>query len=98
MNVERSRVALIGDVHLDVGDPAVEPFTRMLHRLSETCDSLVLMGDLFNLWIGHPQLQLAHQRTVGEALRAIRGRGVALHYIEGNRDFRIGQAFQGDRA
>ncbi len=96
MSVERSRVAFIGDVHLDLGDAAVEPFTRMLQRLSETCDSLVLMGDLFNLWIGHPQLQMAHQHEVAQALRAIRGRGVAVHYVEGNRDFRIGRAFQGD--
>ncbi len=96
MNVERSRVAFIGDVHLHRRDAAVEPFTRMLHRLSETCDSLVLMGDLFNLWIGQPELQSAHQHEVANALRAIRGRGVALHYIEGNRDYRIGQAFQGD--
>ena len=96
MTVERSRVVFVGDVHLDLDDPAVEPFVRMLHRLSGTCDTLVLMGDLFNLWIGHPQLQLAHQIEVAEALRAIRGRGVAVHYVEGNRDFRIGRAFQGD--
>jgi UDP-2,3-diacylglucosamine hydrolase len=94
--MERSRVAFVGDVHLHLGDAAVEPFTRMLHRVSETCDSLVLMGDLFNLWIGQPELQLAHQHEVAEALRMIRSRGVAVHYIEGNRDYRIGQAFQGD--
>ena len=96
MTVERSRVAFIGDVHLDLGDAAVEPFTRTLHRLSETCDSVVLMGDLFNLWIGQPELQAAHQHKVADALRTIRGRGVAVHYIEGNRDYGIGRAFQGD--
>lgn len=96
MTVERSRVAFIGDVHLDLGDAAVQPFTRMLHRLSETCDSLVLMGDLFNFWVGQPEMQLAHQHEVAATLRAIRGRGVAVHYVEGNRDYRIGRAFQGD--
>ena len=96
MSAERSRVAVIGDVHLDLGDPDVEPFCRMLQRLAETCDSLVLIGDLFNLWIGDPALQQAHQLEVVDTLRAIRGRGVAVHYVEGNRDFRIGQAFRGD--
>ena len=96
MSVERSRVAFIGDVHLELGDPAVEPFTRMLQRLSESCDALVLLGDLFNLWIGHPELQLARQHEVAATLRAIRGRGVPVYYVEGNRDFRIGRAFQGD--
>ena len=71
MSAERSRVAFIGDVHLDLGDAAVEPFTRMLHHLSETCDSLVLMGDLFNLWIGQPELQSAHQHEVAEAFHRL---------------------------
>ena len=96
MNVEHSRVAFVGDVHLDGGDAPLESFTRMLRRLSETCDSVVLMGDLFNLWIGHPQLQLEHQREVAKTLREIRSAGVEVHYIEGNRDFRIGRAFRGD--
>jgi UDP-2,3-diacylglucosamine hydrolase len=96
MTMERSRVAYIGDVHLDLGDPALEPFTRMLLDLSETCDALVLMGDLFNLWVGQPQMQLAHQHEVAKTLRTIRRRGVTVHYIEGNRDYRIASAFQGD--
>jgi len=96
VSAEPSRVAYVGDVHLDLGDPDVAPFTRMLHGLSATCDSLVLMGDLFNLWIGRPGMQLAHQHEVAETLRAIRGRGVAVHYIEGNRDYGIGAAFLGD--
>ncbi len=90
------RVAFIGDVHLDLDDADVGPFTRTLRRLSESCDALVLMGDLFNLWIGHPKLQQDHQRKVAETLRAIRGRGVAVHYIEGNRDFRVARIYAGD--
>ncbi len=90
------RVAFIGDVHLDLGDPDIAPFIGTLHRLSGDCDTLVLMGDLFNLWIGHPRLQQEHQRQVAEALRTIRQRGVALHYVEGNRDFRIARMCGGD--
>jgi UDP-2,3-diacylglucosamine hydrolase len=94
--VSSTRIAFIGDVHLDAGDPDVAPFIETLVRLAESCDTLVLMGDLFNLWIGHPRLQQEHQRRVADTFRAVRKNGVALHYVEGNRDFRIARMYAGD--
>ena len=96
MTEEKKRIAFIGDVHLDLDDLEVAPFGKLLLRLSESCDALVLMGDLFNLWIGQRGLQQTHQLEVAKVLREIRRRGVDVHYIEGNRDYRIGQAFGGD--
>jgi len=93
---EHQRVAYIGDVHLEPGDPDLDAFNRMLERVAEGCTALVLMGDLFTLWIGQPKLQGAHQEAVLETLRTIRARGVETHYIEGNRDFGIGRVYAGD--
>jgi UDP-2,3-diacylglucosamine hydrolase len=93
---EHERIAYIGDVHLEPGDPDLAAFNRMLERLAAECTALVLMGDLFTLWIGQPGLQGPHHTAVLETLRAIRKRGVETHYIEGNRDFGIGGLFRGD--
>ena len=89
MSRERSRIAFIGDVHLDLGDPELPAFTAMLLTLSDSCDTVVLMGDLFNLWIGQDELQQPHQREVAATLRELRARGVQVHYVEGNRDYRV---------
>jgi UDP-2,3-diacylglucosamine hydrolase len=96
VNEEKTRVAFIGDVHLDLGDAEVGHLGSLLSRLSDTCDSLVLMGDLFNLWIGQRELQQEHHREIAGILREIRDRGVELHYVEGNRDYRVGREFAGD--
>jgi UDP-2,3-diacylglucosamine hydrolase len=89
MSADRSRIAFVGDVHLDLGDPVVPAFSAMLRALSDSCDTVVLMGDLFNLWIGQDELQQQHQLEVAATLREVRARGVRLHYIEGNRDYRV---------
>jgi UDP-2,3-diacylglucosamine hydrolase len=53
------------------------------------------MGDLFNLWIGAPELEQAHHREVIACFRAMRDEGTEIHYLEGNRDYRIAQAHAG---
>jgi len=94
--IDVERLALIGDVHLEDGDDALEPFCAMLGDVAARCDRLVLMGDLFNLWVGQEVMQLSHHRRVVEALRQVRRSGVAVDYVEGNRDYRIGKLFERD--
>ena len=92
----RDRVAFIGDAHLDAGLPEVGEFVEFLARLGQRCGRIVLMGDLFDLWIGRPELQQPHHEQVLEALRQLRRQGTVVRYVEGNRDYRIGSAFAGD--
>ena len=95
--MERARrVAFIGDVHLDEGDLDLGPFCDRLREVGERCDWVVLMGDLFNLWIGQQALQRPHHQQVIDALRELRQHGVRTGYIEGNRDYRIGPFLEGD--
>ena len=84
-----SDLVFVGDVHLDRDDPDLPPFVAMLRSVAVTAGRIVLMGDLFNLWIGSPELEQAHHRAVVEALRDIRKGGTEVHYLEGNRDYRI---------
>lgn len=88
-------VAFIGDVHLDVGDPEVGPFLSFLQHLSHDVSRIVLLGDLFNLWIGSRDLEQPHQAAVTELLAELRGRGVVVRYLEGNRDYRVGACYRG---
>lgn len=92
---ERGELVLVGDVHLDQDDPCLEPFLAFLDRVALRARRLVLIGDLFNLWIGRRELEQPHQAAVVERLSALRRRGVYVRYLEGNRDFRIAAGYTG---
>jgi UDP-2,3-diacylglucosamine hydrolase len=85
----------VGDVHLDRDDRELGAFLGYLRGLAEGAGRIVLMGDLFNLWIGAPALEQGHHREVVACLRALRAAGVEVHYLEGNRDYRIEHAHRG---
>ena len=55
-----SDLVFIGDVHLDRDDPALEDFLRFLHSLGATTSRVVLLGDLFNVWIGGAAMEQPH--------------------------------------
>lgn len=88
-------LVFIGDVHLDRGDPEVDAFVALLDALGETASRIVLMGDLFNLWIGRRELEQAHHSRVLERFVALRKRGVKIRYVEGNRDYFIAGDYAG---
>jgi UDP-2,3-diacylglucosamine hydrolase len=90
-----SDLVFIGDVHLDRDDAGVPAFLKYLRSLPPAVGRIVLMGDLFNLWIGAPELEQEHHRAVIGAFRELRARGTEIHYLEGNRDYRIARAHRG---
>lgn len=90
-----SDLVFVGDVHLDRDDPDVPAFISYLRGLGRTAGRIVLMGDLFNLWIGAEDLEQDHHRAVIACLSEIRSNGTEIHYLEGNRDYRIGASHQG---
>jgi len=90
-----SDLVFVGDVHLDRDDADLPAFLAYLRGLSPGVGRIVLMGDLFNLWIGAPELEQQHHRAVIAAFRELRARGTEIHYLEGNRDYRIARAHRG---
>ena len=88
-------LVFIGDVHLDRDDPALEAFLGFLSGLGKTASRVVLMGDLFNVWIGGRAMEQPHQAAVVRELAELRRRGVSVGYLEGNRDYRIGRHYTG---
>lgn len=93
--MSRHDLVLVGDVHLDRGDPLVAEFVRFLDRIGPTAQTLVLIGDLFNLWIGRREFEQPHHRQVAERLAGLRREGTRVCYVEGNRDFRVADRHQG---
>jgi len=90
-----SDLVFVGDVHLDRDDPDLPVFLAYLRGLAPRAGRVVLMGDLFNLWIGAPELEQQHHREVTACLHAMRAGGTEIHYLEGNRDYRIARAHRG---
>jgi UDP-2,3-diacylglucosamine hydrolase len=53
----------------------------------ERCHLLVLLGDLFHVWVGDRRYETAEIGRVVPELDAARARGIRVCYVEGNRDF-----------
>jgi len=81
-------VAVIADAHIGgPGGPAGPLVTQLDELPARGCTRLVLLGDLFHVWVGAKQFETEDIREVMEALVRLRRRGVIVEYVEGNRDF-----------
>ncbi|MGE0371585.1 MAG: UDP-2,3-diacylglucosamine diphosphatase, partial [Gammaproteobacteria bacterium] len=86
-------VAFISDLHLCAERPAMTALLRaFLQRRLNPGDTLYILGDLFEAWLGDDAV-LPDQRPVLGALHAAAGRGVTLFFMHGNRDFLAGASF-----
>lgn len=83
----------ISDLHLTPERPAVsEAFFAFLDRQVADADSLYILGDFVEVWIGDDDPDpLA--RCLVEALRKLTDRGVGVYFLHGNRDFLVGRRF-----
>jgi UDP-2,3-diacylglucosamine hydrolase len=81
-------VALIADAHLGGAGGAADEMVAQLEALpGQGCERLILMGDIFHVWIGDRRFETESIRVVCEALRTLRRGGMEIDYVEGNRDF-----------
>ena len=81
-------VAVIADAHLGGFGGDAEFLVSQLDALpAQGCTRLILLGDIFHVWVGSSQFETAEITAVVAALRRLRAAGVRLDYIEGNRDF-----------
>jgi UDP-2,3-diacylglucosamine hydrolase len=82
------RVAVIADAHLNgPGGPAGPLLEQLTALPAQGCGRLVLLGDIFQAWVGSPRFETEDVAAVVSALRDLRRRGVRIDYVEGNRDF-----------
>jgi UDP-2,3-diacylglucosamine hydrolase len=81
-------IALIADAHVSGPGGPAGPLVEQLRALpGQGCRRLILMGDLFQAWVGFESFETADIAAVVAALRDLRRLGVEIDYVEGNRDF-----------
>jgi UDP-2,3-diacylglucosamine hydrolase len=84
------RKIFIADAHLRSPEDAnYRTLIRFLETLPSDTETLYLLGDVFEFWIGNPDPIYEHYRDVIECLKRVRGRGVRIVYFEGNHDFHL---------
>ena len=86
-------ILLISDLHLEEGRPDItRAFLGLLAGRARTAESLYILGDFFEAWIGDDAMS-PFQRSICQALRALSDSGTKVFLMHGNRDFMIGKAF-----
>jgi len=83
-----SGLAVVADAHLGGPGGDAAPLVAQLDALAdEGLGRLVLLGDLLQVWVGFRQYETLDVRALLAAVGRLRGRGVRVDYVEGNRDF-----------
>lgn len=83
----------VSDLHLDASRPHVtDQFVQFVRDEASKAHALYILGDLFEAWIGDDVADPVGD-TVANALSGLQERGVPVHFIHGNRDFLLGDAW-----
>jgi UDP-2,3-diacylglucosamine hydrolase len=78
----------VSDVHLSPRDPAgIERFVAFLRDAGASVATLLVAGDLFEVWTSPAQARDPALAPVFAGLRGLVARGVDVGFVEGNRDF-----------
>ncbi|MBJ6726602.1 UDP-2,3-diacylglucosamine diphosphatase [Geomesophilobacter sediminis] len=87
------RKIFLADAHLRApADANYRALIRFLDTLPTDTDTLYLLGDLFEFWVGD-QPVYRHYDSIIDCLKRVRQRGVRIVYFEGNHDFHLAGYF-----
>lgn len=82
-------IDLLSDVHLSADMPRTfDVWAR--HLLETPADAVLMLGDLFELWVGDDSRHGGFERECADVLRRAASRRT-LAFMPGNRDFLVGQ-------
>lgn len=83
----------ISDLHLEESRPDITgAFLTFLEEKAAGAESLYILGDFFEAWIGDDERTPLQEQVAG-ALRQLSDSGTRLFLMHGNRDFLIGEDF-----
>ena len=89
------RKVFMADAHLNSEtDENYRILLKFLSELPGNTDTLFILGDLFEFWIGYPEVPFTHYLPVLGLLEQLRENGVEIVYLEGNHDFHMGPFFE----
>jgi len=92
------KTLLISDLHLDPKRPDIQHcfdqfISSCLNNKNNEIDSLYILGDLFEVWLGDDASIPLYQHTI-EQLKQLTDSGINVFVMHGNRDFLMGSAFE----
>lgn len=86
-------IILISDLHLDDSHSDIATiFLRFLDQIAQPTNTLYILGDFFEVWIGDDNLTDFNTLIIN-ALRAATNKGLKIYVMHGNRDFLLGKKF-----
>ena len=89
-------ILFISDLHLGLEKPDItRRFLHFLKTRANTADSLYILGDLFDAWIGDDD-PTPPNNQIRKHLKELVQSGVSIFLQPGNRDFLLGQKFCND--
>lgn len=92
-----NQIYVIGDSHIGLSDGSEVQVNAWLDRLAALQPrALYLNGDLFHYLIAHKNFRTSSVDKVMAKFRELRDAGIAIHYVEGNRDFFLRGSFVED--
>ncbi|MGH8781185.1 UDP-2,3-diacylglucosamine diphosphatase [Paraburkholderia sp.] len=84
----------LSDLHLSEAIPrTVAAFEHFIRVTAEQADSVFILGDLFEYWIGDDMLAEPFPARMAALMHTLSERGIALYIMHGNRDFLLGKRF-----
>lgn len=87
-----NQTIFVSDIHLCESRPNVtDAFIGFLNKISEQVETLYILGDLFDYWVGDDSK--LHKNVI-DALKALTDRQIQVFLMHGNRDFLIGSTFE----
>jgi UDP-2,3-diacylglucosamine hydrolase len=87
ISLSAERVAVFTDLHLQPDNyEEIVAFARTLWDLAGSCDALVILGDLFESYIGREDFTHPAFDPVREAFQHLRDAGTEIVLLRGNRD------------
>ncbi|MEE2938900.1 MAG: UDP-2,3-diacylglucosamine diphosphatase [Planctomycetota bacterium] len=82
---------VVTDLHLSPeGDARTDAFLAWWDARAPRPPMLIVLGDLFDTWVGPKQGRLPGSATVLAFFEGLAGQGVAVHLVPGNRDALMG--------
>ncbi|MHB1675943.1 MAG: UDP-2,3-diacylglucosamine diphosphatase [Sulfuriferula sp.] len=94
LHTEPPHSLLVADLHLCDSRPQTSRlFLDFLAHTAIHAESLYILGDLFEYWLGDDTLHLTLNQRIAEALSVLADKGTAIYFMHGNRDFLVAEQF-----
>lgn len=86
---------MLSDLHIwGTEDPLYRALIRFLKEELKSGDTLFIVGDLFDIFIGSKQVFIdKYQELIGLMVRLSNDKSVDIYYLEGNHDFLLSGVF-----